>query len=75
MADEIKPLSDNEKSVLFAYSERIRNTENELSILKSAFANLMNFALSGRGLSPETHRINEKAEIEEIKKPTPTPKS
>ena len=63
---DILPLSDKEKDVLFAYSQDIRIGEEKIMLLKASLNNLLTFALIGRGLSPETHRITEKGEIVEI---------
>ena len=63
---DILPLSDKEKDVLLAYSQDIRIGEEKTMILKASLANLLVFALIGRGLSLETHKITEKGEIVEI---------
>ena len=70
MSDEkiIMPLSEKEKNIMQAYSSNIVTFQAELKMLQVALNDMCKVALYARGLSPETHLIDEKGEIQEIKR-------
>lgn len=60
-------LTQKEKEIFLAYSADLMDAKFKFEMLKAMFSNITNIALSARGLSVETHRINPDGSIDEIK--------